>query len=336
MAEIGTAVTLQDLSRRLDPNNKVAKIIEVLNKRNEILDDIQWMEGNLPTGHTTTIRTGLPTGAWRKLNYGVPQEKSTTQQITDTCGMLETYCEVDKDLVELNRNTEAFLLSENKSFIEGMGQTLATTLFYGDTDTNPERFLGFAPRYNLISTDEDNSGYNIITAGGSGSDNTSIWLVVWGEDTVHGIYPQGSVAGLKMENLGQDTSVDSNGYKHEVIRTHYQWKCGLTVRNWRSVARIANIDWSDLQTAGDTSDTSANIIKYMNQAIDKVEEFIPGGKAVFYMRPDVKTMLREKLMDKGFAQLSFGELQGRQNVMSFNGIPVRSCRAITKAESVIS
>jgi len=335
MAELSGYTTLLDLSKRLDDNNKVARIIEILNKKNAILDDIIWKEGNLLTGEKTTIRTGIPAPTWRKLNYGVPDKKSDTAQITDTCGMLESYAEVDKELVRLNGNTEAFLMSENKAFIEGFGQTLASTLFYGDTSVYPERFTGLSPRYNVLSTNEDESGYNIVDAGGTGSDNTSIWLVVWGQDTAFGIYPKGTSAGLDMTNLGEETSVDANGLKHQVLRTHYKWDCGLTVKNWRGVARIANIDWTDLMTAGDSGDTSANLLKYMNIALDTVDEFIDGGTPVFYMHPRARTMLREKLQDKGFAQLSVTELMGRQNVLTASGVPVRACRSLLKTEARI-
>ena len=53
-------------------------IIELLSQTNEILDDMLVVEGNLPTGHQTTIRTGLPQATWRLLNQGVQPGKSTT------------------------------------------------------------------------------------------------------------------------------------------------------------------------------------------------------------------------------------------------------------------
>jgi hypothetical protein len=338
MAAIGGSsyITLQDYASRLDPTNKIAKVVEILHKKNAILDDIIWKEGNLTTGHTSTIRTGIPSPAWRILNYGVAQVKSSTAQVTDTCGMMEAYSKIDKKLAQLNGDQKEFLLDENKPIIEGFGQTLATTLFYGNTATNPEQFLGLAPRYNSLSTDEDLSGYNVIDAGGTGSDNTSIWMVVWGPETVHGIYPKGSTAGMQFEYLGEDTNTDSNGLEHQILRSHYVWDCGLTVRNWRGIARVANIDMSDLNTTGDASDTSANILKYMQQATDRVEEFIDSGNAVFYMHPEVRSMLTLKLQEKGFAQLSVADLKQRQNVLTFNGMPVRSCRALTKTESAIS
>src|SRR5574341_847118 len=109
--------TLLDLAKRSDPNGKIAAIVEILNATNEVLDDMSWQEGNLPTGHRTTVRTGIPAPTWRKLYGGVQPTKSTTAQVTDNCGMLEAYAEVDKALADLNGNTAAFRLSEDIAFI---------------------------------------------------------------------------------------------------------------------------------------------------------------------------------------------------------------------------
>lgn len=98
-------LTLADWAKRLDPEGKIeVKIAEILNQTNEILDDAVFIEGNLPTGHRVTIRTGLPAVYWRSLNQGVPRSKSTSAQVDESCGMLEAYSAVDKDLAELNGN----------------------------------------------------------------------------------------------------------------------------------------------------------------------------------------------------------------------------------------
>jgi hypothetical protein len=110
------------------------------------------IQGNLPTGHKTTVRTGLPSATWRLLNTGVPNAKSTTAQIIDTCGNLETYSVIDKDIADLNGNTAEFRLSEVKSFLEGMSQQVASTIFYGNQAVYPERFTGLSPRYNATNT----------------------------------------------------------------------------------------------------------------------------------------------------------------------------------------
>ena len=160
--------TLLDLAKRTDPNGQIAVVVEILNETNEILDDMSWVEGNLPTGHRTTIRSGLPTPTWRKLYQGVQPGKSTTVQVTDNCGMLEAYAEIDKALADLNGNTAAFRLSEERAFIEGINQELADTIFYGNEGTEPEAFTGLAPRFNSLSA---SNAENIIVGGGVGDDN---------------------------------------------------------------------------------------------------------------------------------------------------------------------
>ncbi len=162
----GTALTYADWAKRIDDDGKVATIINLLSQTNEILDDMLVVEGNLPTGHKTTVRTGLPSATWRLLNYGVIKTKSTTAQVTDNCGMLEAYSEIDKDLADLNGNTAEFRLSEDMAFLEGMNQQMASTLFYGNIAVNPERFTGLAPRYNSVSTATAQTAANVIDAGG--------------------------------------------------------------------------------------------------------------------------------------------------------------------------
>ena len=168
MATIGNlAVTYADWAKRMDDNYKVANIIEILSQTNEILDDMLVMEGNLPTGHKTTIRTGLPQATWRLLNAGVPNAKSTTAQIVDTCGNLETYAVIDKDIADLNGNTGEFRLSEVRAFLEGMSQQVAATLIYGNQHTNPERFTGLAPRYSTKNTSNSATAANVLDGGGT-------------------------------------------------------------------------------------------------------------------------------------------------------------------------
>lgn len=329
--------TLLDVARRLDPDGKIAKVAEILNQFNEILDDIPFIEGNLPTGHKTTIRSSIPAGTWRLLNQGIVPVKSTSNQITETTGMLENYSEIDKAMAELNGNSAEWRLSEDKAILEGLNQSLAAALIYGDTSVNPEKFVGLAPRYYAL-TGATTSG-NLITAGGSSSDNTSIWLVGWSEDTVHGIYPKGSKGGLSMQDLGEVTIIDANGGRYQGYRTHYQMKPGLCVRDWRYVVRICNIDVSDLLTAGDASDSSANILKYMSMALDK----LPSNgsvRPVFYMNQTVRSMLRVKLISKSNTFLTLEDWKSptgmNRPTLTFQGVPCRRVDQILSNEAAIS
>jgi hypothetical protein len=334
MATLATThPTLLDLAKTLDPNGKIASIAEILNETNEILDDMPWMEGNLPTGHRASIRSGLPAPTWRKLYGGVQPSKSTKVQITDACGMLEAYAEVDKALAMLNGNTAAFRLSEDRAHIEGISQELASTLFYGDEATEPEAFTGFAPRFNSQSAE---NGGNILTdaATPDSTDNTSMWLVVWGEN-VHGIYPKGSQGGLQMSDLGEQTiGTPSTGY-YQGYRTHYKWDCGLHVKDWRYVVRV-NIDQEDLLKG---AASGPDMIDLMSQAIELVPN-INAGRPVFYCNRTVRGFIRRQMMNKTVNSTLSIEQMTRPNgalirVPMFDGIPIRRCDAILNTESGI-
>lgn len=324
MATIGTMnPTLLDVQSRLDPNNSIAQIIEMMNQTNEIVQDMTMVEGNLPTGHKTTVRTGLPEATWRMLNYGVKPSKSKTKQVTDTCGMLEAYAEIDKSLADLNGNSATFRLSEDYAFLEAMNQEWASTLFYGD-ENSPEKFVGLAARYNDKSAE---SGKNIIDAGGT-ANLTSIYLVVWGKNTVHGIYPKGSTGGISHEDLGVQTLTDPDGGLYQGYRTHYKLDTGLTVRDWRYVVRIANIDVTALTK---DAKSGADLINLMIRA----EELIPNmnvGRAAWYMNPTVRTFLRMQKNEAHKYTISEDQEMGH-TVVRANGIPVRKTDALLSTEA---
>ena len=324
-----TNPTLADVAKRYDADGKIDTIVELLAETNEVLDDMTFLEGNLPTGHRTTVRSGLPASTWRKLNYGVQPSKSTTVQITDTTGMLEAYAEVDKALAELNGNTASFRLSEDRAFLESMNQTMANTLFYGDTGTDPEKFMGLSARYNSTTAE---SGDNIIVGGGSGSDNTSIWLVCWGPNTCHGIYPKGSQAGLNHQDLGEVTLEDAANGKYQGYRTHYKWDIGMSVRDWRYIVRIPNIDVSNLTKDASGSSAAKSSIKVT--AVAKLPN-VNLGRCVFYGNRTISSILRRQITNTSNVRLSMDEVAGKR-VMSFDGIPFRRNDAILNNEALVS
>ncbi|MDP9511389.1 phage capsid protein [Pseudomonas protegens] len=326
MATLNTTnPTLADLAKRTDPDGKIAKIIEILMGTNELLEDIPWIEANDGTGHKTTIRSGLPQGTWRKLNYGVQPEKSTTVQVRDGTGMLETYAQVDESLLTLSKDKEGFMLSEHKAFLEGMNQNMATQIIYGDASVNPEKITGLAPRFNSKSAE---NGQNILDAGGTGSNNTSVWLVCWDESTAHGIYPSGSVGGVNVGATKQETLTDANGGMYEGRRTHYKWDAGVTIRDWRYVVRVANIDVTALTK---NASAGADLIDLMVQAIEQLPNQRMGRIAIYCNRT-IRSFLRRQIANKSNVWLSMNEVAGKK-VLAFDDVPVRRVDAILNTEA---
>ena len=306
-------------------------IVELLGQSNEILDDMVFQEANGTTGHRTTVRTGLPAPTWRKLYGGVQPTKSTTAQITDSMGMLEAYAEVDKALADLNGNTNEFRLSEDRAHIEGMSQEMADTLFYGNEGTEPEAFTGLAPRYNSLSA---GNAENIIVGGSNDTDNSSIWLVGWGPNTVFGTFPKGSKAGIQVTDKGQVTieNVDGAGGRMEAYRTHYRWDMGLVVRDWRYIVRIPNIEKSALTK---NAASGADLTDLMIQAIELMPN-LNNVRPVFYVPRNIRAFLRRQISNKTLnATMSLDNVAGRHVVM-FDGIPVRRVDKLAANEALVS
>ena len=326
-------LTLLDWAKRQKYGGGIDDIIEALAESNPIIKDASAIEGNLPTGHRTTIRTGLPTVAWRLLNYGVQPSKSTTAQVDDTCGMLEGYSKVDVKLAKLNGNEAAFRASEDDAFVESMNQTVADTLFYGDTSKNPEKFLGLAPRYSSLSA---GNGGNIIDAGGTGSDNTSIWLVTWGPKTCHLIFPKGSTAGLQSKDLGEQTVQDDQTPPglYQAYVTHFSWDLGLPLRDWRYLVSIANIDISDLQ---DDASAGADLIRKCIAAYYKRQTVSLGkmGRTYWYCNKTLAEYFHVQAMNKANVNLTLGEVDG-QPITKLMGAPVHVCDALKNNEARVT
>lgn len=330
-AALGTGnLTLADWAKRLDPDGKVPTIVELLSQSNEILLDMQWREGNLPTGHRTTVRVGLPTVAWRLLNQGITPSKSITAQIDEQCGMLEAWSEVDKDLALLNGNVSAFRLSEAKAFIEAMNQSLVQTLFYGNGGLTPEQFNGLSVRY---SSSTAANGQNVLKAGGAGSDNASIWMIAWGEETITGIFPKGSKAGLLHEDYGEVTAEVTAGLpgaRMRVLQERFQWKAGIALKDWRYVVRIGNVDISDTQAAN-----VKTIITFLEQAVETPPNDL--GTRVFYMNRTMRHLLRKEARESvgTGGGLTFDNFAGRR-ILMFGDVPVRRCDQLLNAETLVS
>ena len=327
-----THPTLLDVTKRLDPKGQIDTIAEILHQTNEMLDDMVWLEGNLATGHRGTIRSGIPEPTFRKLYGRVQPTKSKTVQVTDNCGMLEAYAEVDKALADLAGNAVTFRLSADTAHIEGFNQKLQRYVIYGNEATEPEGFTGLAPRFNSQSAE---NGGNILTdaATPDGTDNSSLWLIVWGPNTVHGIYPRGSKAGLQATDKGQVTSESSDGLM-EVYRTHYRWDCGLHVKDWRYVVRI-NIDAENLVK---NAASGPDLIDLLSQAVDLVPN-INAGRAAFYCNRTVRSFYRRQAMNKTVNTLTIEQLTrangAHVRVPMFDGIPIRRCDQILNTEAGI-
>lgn len=342
MAVLGQELhTIADLTARLDPDGKTARIGEWLSQTNEVFAWLRWKEGNLPTGERTTVRTGLPSVYFRGYNQGVDPSKSRVAQIDEGAALLEGKSAVDREVAKASGNVGEYRLTESAAFFESLTQTFCTTMFYGNASASPQEFTGLAPRFNSVSgTVAD----QIIDAGGSGSDNGSIWLIVTGPQGVMGIYPKNTKAGISHIDVtagsgvaddGTDIGIyweDADGKEFLALVDQYNLHCGLSVKDPRRVGRIASIDRSLLTV--DYS-TGAQLQMLMVELMSRVDGLSsPGHSAAWVMDRSMRSFLERQLLNDKNPYLGYDDVAGRR-MPTFGGIPILRTDALAVDEAAV-
>ena len=323
--DITNRLSLLELTKRSDPNGEAAKIAEIMTQTNEIMNDLPWVEANNVTSNKIVQRVALPTGSWRGFNEGVKLEKSATRQLNEPIGMLEAYSECDKALCDIAPNPVEYRMSEAASFIEGMSQTLANAMFYGDHDENPRVFDGIVKRINSLGYTW-NGHTPIASCGAPSGDMTSVYVIQWGPEKVFMAYPRHSkTAGIEHQDLGEKTLYDGDANPYQGYRDHFKSFGGLNVKNPLCLGRVCNI-----QTTG----TSALFDE--DKLVQVLNEMYMGGKgAVIYVNRTVKTQMEIALIDRANIYFTSSEGLGGRPILSFRGVPVRLVDSISDTETKV-
>lgn len=332
-------LTLADVYKRTE-RGAIANVMEVLNNTSQdIMTDWCMMECNDGTKQIHTIRTGLPSVTWGALYEGTLQSKSASQQVQDTTGFLEAMSTVDKRVLDLAGPLRAQVrMSESQPFIEAMAQELVTAMFYHNPATNARLPKGLGARFGTLAT--QGSGAQIIDAGGTGSDNTSIWFVTHGDRDFCVLYPQGTSGGIKQEDKGEQRALDAAGLPYYVEEEMFSAHVGFAVRDWTNIARVANVDVSNMQAG------SVKLYDFMRKAyyklksrrVMKVANQDNPGRTVIYCNRDVIESLDALAFNAGttdnFTRLRPTEVEGKE-VLSYRGIPIRETDALLNSETRI-
>lgn len=346
----GSWPTIIDVASRLDPDGKIPVIAEMLSQSNDFYDDIPWVKANGRTTHEFVFRTSIPAGSWRSYNMGVPYSKSTTAKARVDLGMLEDYSQVDRALGEHSGDLQRFRESEDAAFLEGMSQTIVQTFFYGNVAVNPIEFMGLAPFYNTLNTATAQNGANVISGGGSGSSNASMYLIGWGPETIFGVYPEGSKAGLDMEDKGDVTpGFDSLGNRFEAYTSWFRQQAGLCPKDWRYAVRYANIDTTN-GAVGIFGPTPPDLFVAMGQmlllfpklsrttsGISKTDA--PGGDPgvhpVFYVNRTLRHAMDIQAIRDRNVLMSMTDYAGLP-ITGYRDVPIKVVDQLVNTESTVS
>lgn len=332
MAVTGYAHTLSDLQKMLNPDGSIARVMEVLNESNPMIEDIPWEEGDLPIGTKTTIRTALPSPSIRRINRGTEPTKGSVKQIIDVCMHLEDRSRIDVELLAGKPNPAAYRAAEDDAHVEGMGQYVARQMLYGDLESDPDTFNGFTARYNTLTGDKGSAGYQTLSCGTAGANNTntSMWFVDWGDNRVVGIYPKGTQAGLAKQDLGESDVNDVNGNAYRAVQTLYSWKLGLAVKNVRSVVRACNIDMAKIGSL-----TDANQKALIDMFIKAKNRLWMPKNPIAYVSSDLYTFLECYLTNKNNVHVTREDVMGAPPILRFSGIQVKKMDCMTDTEAAV-
>lgn len=338
MATIGASyLNLIDMYRN-GGDVRAAETVEALRRSSPAVKDAIAVEANRGTTHEHAIRTGLPAVTWGRLYQGIPQSKSQRAMVVDTTGFVEGLSTVDERLLEISPNAAAMRDGEATAFIESLTQEAETGIFYHDSAATPEKFKGLSARYNTVTG--TSYANNVVDAGGTGSDNTSIWIVTWSENATHLIHPKGTKAGISRQDRGSQRVTDADGNAYYVKEEEFRWHLGVAVRDWRYNVRVANLDVSNL-IAG----TQA-VLPYLRRAYHRIhgriratemkdENASLNGRTVMYMNRTVYEALDAELTSPSLnaaLRLTPMQLEGEE-VEGYRGIPIRVTDQLLNTEA---
>ena len=316
--------TLMELAKRTADGNLV-EIAEMLSTSKELIQDAVWLEANQLASHVGTRRTRLPAGTHRQANQGVAGEASSTRQVTEPIARLEGHSKVDEAILDLAPDKQLARSQEDLAFVEGLGQTLETAVWYGNIVQTENGIDGLSTRsdYNSIAA------ANVQNSGATNSYTTSLWIIEWGPRMVHFVYPKGSKVGLSTTDEGRQLQSDSRGSTYEffVWFTKFVIQYGLFINDSRYVQRICNIATSGSSGALNDNDIIA--------ALNKMPKSGGGPTARIYCNRNLKTQLQILAKDKTnvnyYVENVFGE-----PVTTFINTPIRLAEGITNAETYLS
>lgn len=296
------------------------RIVEALAKTNEILLDMPVFEANDKTGMNHLIRTSLPKGQHRAYNQGVMPEVSSVKSTRDASVQVTGYSKVDEKIYREQNDPKGFRSGEDMAYVQGMGETQATDLIYGNNEADPRFLNGMAPRRPKLADKL------CISMGGTGNNLTSVFLCKLGKENVSMFYPKGATGcGVSMTDKGLQTEKDANGGEFEARVTYFEMNYGLSVENERALIRLCNIDPANIN--GDT----------LAKKIISAAKYLPkgDGDVVCYANAEVLDAIDMYLVDKTNIQYSPVDQYGKE-VTKLRQIKLRQVDAILNTESQVT
>lgn len=341
MAALGIDyLTLMDAKKMLD--KEIGDVAEVLAKAVPIVNDIPYVAMNKKVKHVVALRSDLPSVYYRKANQPIPASKTTIEEREFVAAHFESKAVMDeavaeyggKDRIGVNRWNQA------EGHIQANAHELADLILYGSPEEDHRQVPGIAHILSTLNPAEPTSK-QIIDAGGSGLDLTSIYFVSWGKKKVYGVFEEGTQAGLRRVDRSPGNMRVQIAGTTEAGGTGWYWGYeenfmvdhGLVVEDYRALARVANIDVSDLKVPAD----AANLLKLMTRALYRIPPQLRQQKGKIYVNSTIMSFLDEQTQAQVGAGggLTYQNVQGEQ-IMMFRGWMLQEMDNILNTEDEVT
>ena len=340
--------TFTDIVNNYSSTDAGAKFVlptRVLDRMTPLIKMLPMKASNNIMSNIAVRTDSLPVASTRLWNQGIQPTSAKNVPLNDPIMLYEDYSEVDKDLWEIQNHPNAWRADQDMNHLQGLFQLMESTLYYGSLATNAGQFNGLATRFNNLESypNGDQSWVPNVWNGGNAvtNGNTSLWLIEFGDDTVYGIYPPNTPAGMSMRDLGEvtkETSASTGAgpslnYLYQVLRTMLRWYMGIQISDERAVQRIANIN----PTALSSNDFDENILIQAKNWLPRAGE---GSGTVIFVNRALKTQIdiravSQKLNAYTYFNANETDVFGR-SVTKFQNIPIYVAEKILSTEAVVS
>jgi hypothetical protein len=339
--------TLIDIVQNYSSADAGARFVlpkRVLDRMTPLIRIIPMKASNNILSNIATRTNSLPIASTRRWNEGIKATKSVNDPLNDPIALFEDYSEVDRDLWEIQNDPNAWRSDQDMNHVEALFQLLESTLWYGNLANSPGAFNGLATRFNNLESypNGDSSWQPNVWNGGATSGNvTSAWMIEFGDDTVYGIYPPNTPAGLNVRDLGEMTKELPSGtgsmgssYMYQVLRTMLRWYMGIQIADERCVQRICNINPTILSTGN----FDENIFIAAKNQLPRAGE-APG--TVILVNRALKTQIDIRAVSQKINTYFTPPSNGTMDVFGkavtqFQGIPIYTAEKILSTETVLT
>ncbi len=329
---VNSALPLNEIANRMDRDGGLGELAFSMMEKNQLLEVLPFSQANAETHHNFAKVVNMPSGTWTRRDKGVDPEHGGTVPAKEYMGTIESYSHVDvRNFRGVDRTTAAGIrLTEDKLFMTGLTQNVSNKIIYGDLGTYPDALDGIFSRANWNQLD---TGYVIDAAKTTptASELMSILVVEVGPETLYGIYPKGTKAGMETEDKGEEPHYDSDSKRYDVLTTHFIWDLGFVIKDDRAVVRICNLEDAVINDGADNGGLSD---EYILDALAILPNMGDKNSYIFLNRKALRN-LQKVAKDRVNVSYDPNNPFGRKWIRDYMGTPIKMEEQLIVTESEI-